>query len=349
MLAAAGYHAGPHDIVAPALGSRVHDGTAIIFKRGRQLNLDVDGVPPPDLDHSPDRLRRHWPSWVTRAPTSSRCRGRGACRCSPTDITVRTPKQVTVVHDGRSEQVTTTDRTVDELLRDLRIPVGAHDLVSVSRTSAVRAGERIVVRRVRRATVVEGHPAPFGTTAINDSSLAYGVTRTVKPGAAGVARTTYAVVYIDGKLVGRTKIRTVVLRAPSGRIVKVGTARPVVVRRPVASTPAPVYTTPAPPTGVMMSPAQAQAYARTALAARGWGADQFSCLVPLWGHESGWRVNASNGSGAYGIPQALPGSKMGAGWQTDARVQIGWGLNYIAARYGTPCGAWAVWQSQGWY
>ena len=99
----------------------------------------------------------------------------------------------------------------------------------------------------------------------------------------------------------------------------------------------------------MMSPAQAQAYARTAVSARGWGSDQFNCLLPLWGNESGWRVNAANGSGAYGIPQALPGSKMGAGWQSDARVQITWGLNYIVGRYGTPCGAWAVWQSQGWY
>ncbi|MET3567066.1 MULTISPECIES: lytic transglycosylase domain-containing protein [Microbacteriaceae] len=83
--------------------------------------------------------------------------------------------------------------------------------------------------------------------------------------------------------------------------------------------------------------------------ARGWGDDQWGCLDTLWSHESGWRVNASNPSGAYGIPQALPGSKMGPGWETDASVQINWGLGYIAGRYGTPCGAWGVWQSQGWY
>jgi hypothetical protein len=72
----------------------------------------------------------------------------------------------------------------------------------------------------------------------------------------------------------------------------------------------------------------------------------------MWNRESGWRVNAANGSGAYGIPQALPGSKMaafGADWQTNPRTQIEWGLSYISGRYGTPCGAWSSWQAQGWY
>jgi hypothetical protein len=96
-------------------------------------------------------------------------------------------------------------------------------------------------------------------------------------------------------------------------------------------------------------PGSAQAYAKSALAARGMGQDQFSCLVALWDRESGWNVYASNPSGAYGIPQALPGSKMGPGWQTSAQVQINWGLGYISGRYGTPCGAWAHSQSSGWY
>ncbi|QAY59755.1 lytic transglycosylase domain-containing protein [Microbacterium protaetiae] len=98
------------------------------------------------------------------------------------------------------------------------------------------------------------------------------------------------------------------------------------------------------------SPSAARAYARSAMASKyGWGSDQFSCLNSLWNRESGWRVNAANPSGAYGIPQALPGSKMGAGWQSSATVQINWGLSYIKSRYGTPCGAWSHSQSTGWY
>jgi len=70
---------------------------------------------------------------------------------------------------------------------------------------------------------------------------------------------------------------------------------------------------------------------------------QWSCLEQLWTRESGWRWDAENPDGAYGIPQAFPGSKMasaGADWQTDPTTQIKWGLEYISATYGTPCGAW---------
>ncbi|MCW2164299.1 hypothetical protein B0I12_001425 [Microbacterium hydrothermale] len=101
------------------------------------------------------------------------------------------------------------------------------------------------------------------------------------------------------------------------------------------------------------SPAAAQAAARDMLASRGWGDDQMSCLVSLWNKESGWNYRAYNaGSGAYGIPQALPGSKMssaGADWETNASTQVAWGLGYISGRYGTPCDAWGHSQSVGWY
>lgn len=103
---------------------------------------------------------------------------------------------------------------------------------------------------------------------------------------------------------------------------------------------------------VTPDPGTAQAIAQQMLAQRGWGDDQFSCLVALWNRESGWRVNAYNPSGAYGIPQAKPGNKMasaGADWQTNPATQIAWGLGYISSRWGTPCGAWAHSNSVGWY
>jgi len=85
----------------------------------------------------------------------------------------------------------------------------------------------------------------------------------------------------------------------------------------------------------------------------GWSASQFSCLDPLWGHESGWSVTAYNaGTGAYGIPQALPGAKMasaGPDWQTSAATQITWGLEYIKSTYGSPCAAWDHEEATGWY
>jgi hypothetical protein len=91
--------------------------------------------------------------------------------------------------------------------------------------------------------------------------------------------------------------------------------------------------------------------ARAMLAARGWSG-QFGCLNSLFMRESGWNVHAANPSGAYGIPQALPGRKMasaGSDWRTNPATQIRWGLNYIGDRYGSPCGAWAHSQRTGWY
>jgi hypothetical protein len=96
-----------------------------------------------------------------------------------------------------------------------------------------------------------------------------------------------------------------------------------------------------------------QAIAEALLPTFGFDSSQMSCLVPLWMGESGWRVSAENASsGAYGIPQALPGSKMvtaGADWRTNAATQIEWGLGYIRDRYGSPCGAWGFKQGHGWY
>ncbi|MEU3233323.1 lytic transglycosylase domain-containing protein [Nocardiopsis alba] len=87
---------------------------------------------------------------------------------------------------------------------------------------------------------------------------------------------------------------------------------------------------------------------------QGWDSDQFyGCLEPLWEKESNWNASAQNpSSGAYGIPQSLPGSKMashGSDWQTNPATQIAWGIDYIKGRYGTPCGAWSHSQSVGWY
>lgn len=88
-------------------------------------------------------------------------------------------------------------------------------------------------------------------------------------------------------------------------------------------------------------------------AARGWSGGQAACLNWLWTRESGWQmVWNTAGSGAYGIPQSLPASKMaaaGADWMTSPRTQIRWGLRYIRGRYGSPCAAWAHETNSGWY
>jgi hypothetical protein len=96
-----------------------------------------------------------------------------------------------------------------------------------------------------------------------------------------------------------------------------------------------------------------QAIAEALMPTYGFDSSQMSCLVPLWMGESGWRWNAENpSSGAYGIPQSLPGDKMAtvaSDWRTNAVTQIKWGLEYIKGSYGSPCGAWDFKQGHGWY
>lgn len=102
------------------------------------------------------------------------------------------------------------------------------------------------------------------------------------------------------------------------------------------------------------SPKAAKAYAKKEMKDKyGWGDSQYQDLVSLWNKESGWDYQASNASsGAYGIPQALPGGKMqsaGKDWKKNAATQIDWGLQYIKSTYGSPAQAWAHSQSTGWY
>jgi hypothetical protein len=109
-----------------------------------------------------------------------------------------------------------------------------------------------------------------------------------------------------------------------------------------------IYVTSTPP-----NPNTAQSIAYNMMASFGFDPKTyFGCLLDIWNRESGWVYDAENASGAYGIPQALPGSKMataGADWQTNPATQIKWGLGYIKAIYGNPCGAWAFEEANGYY
>lgn len=363
VLSGAGYHAGPHDILAPSADSAVHDGSRIVYERGRLLHLDVNGARKDVWTTAPTVAVALAQLGYSTADFISVSRSK-RLPLGVTDIAVRTPKLVTVVHDGKREQVSTTDATVGQLLGDLRITVGPFDKLTPSLTTALSEGAKLTINRVTSRTVTTSSAIPFPTKTATDPGLPAGQTQIVTPGKDGLAQISYAIVYIDGKIVGKTKIKSVVAEPPVAQVRHVGTK--------ASSTPsssgsgsgsssgssgsggssaptvhAPTVHAPS------VSPGSAQAVARGLLASHGWGDNQFGCLVTLWNHESGWNVHAANPSGAYGIPQALPGSKMGSAggdWQNSAETQIKWGLNYIGSRYGTPCGAWSSWQANGgWY
>ncbi len=336
-LADGGFTVGSHDIVAPSLTSSIHNGSDIVLQRGRLLHLDVDGV---DRD-----------VWVTAPTVSQALSDLGyetadltsvsrskRLPLTPTDIDLRMPKTLTITQGSSVEYVTTTDATVADVFSDVGIVIGAEDIVTPPVATAITDGISIVIKRVTHAQVTTQVPVPFTTTSLPDATQVKGKTTVVTAGKNGVASTVYAVVYVDGVATGQTLVSSTVVLAPKPQVVKVGTKAPP---------------PPAPVVAIVVDPGSAQAIAQQMLLARGMGNDQFSCLVSMWDRESGWRVNAANRStGAYGIPQALPGSKMavfGADWRTNPSTQIAWGLSYIVGRYGSPCGAWSYWQAHGWY
>jgi uncharacterized protein YabE (DUF348 family) len=350
VVADAGYRVTPHDLLAPAANSTIDNGGRIVLRRGRLLHLDVDGVRTDVWTTAPTVADALAQLGYSSRDFVSVSRDR-RLPLAPTDIAIRTPRAITIVHDGERQQVTTTDTTVGAVLGDLGITLGTHDRLSVSMDAPVTGGETVRVQRVQTKLVSKIKRLPFKTVRHRNSSMHVGTTKLVRHGKYGRQRVTYSLVYVDGRLVGRTLLKTLTLARPKAQILAVGTSRQVSHAARTGSAGSGGGSGGA-PSAPAPSPGTAKAIARDLLAARGWDDAQYNCLVVLWNNESGWNVHASNPSGAYGIPQALPGWKMssaGPDWQNNASTQIKWGLGYIGERYGTPCGAWSFWQGNGWY
>jgi resuscitation-promoting factor RpfB len=319
---------GAHDVVAPAASTPVHAGSLVQLRRGRMLRLDVDGV------------RRD--VWTTDLTVDQALADLGYGAGQPvgvsrdkrlplgiTDIDIAMPKSVSITADRKHYAVITTAPTVADALAGAHIKLGALDQVIPALTLRPTPGMKIVIKRVSIRTSTTSQTVDYSTHTLPTANLYTGTTKIVRAGQNGTARVTYRLVYVDGKLYRKVAVSTKIVQPPVTRVMYVGT------RMPSGN-----------------NPSAAQALAQAMVAARGWSSTQFSCLVSLWNKESGWRVNAANPSGAYGIPQALPGVKMasaGPDWQNDASTQIRWGLGYIASSYVTPCGAWAHSQATNWY
>jgi uncharacterized protein YabE (DUF348 family) len=340
VLRSAGFHPGAHDLVAPSLSAAVPADGTIVFKRGRLLELDIDGTQRLVWTTAPTVAQALGALGFTTSDFSSVSRAR-RLPLGATDIALRTPKRITVVHDGLHTRVTTTDATVGQLLKDMNLDLGPDDRLSTSANAPLVSGQHVRLTRVVQHTRIANKPIPYATKKKIDTSLTAGTTKVVTPGRKGLRSITWSLVYVDGSLVGKVKMASTVVRQPIDQVERIG-----------ALDEQPSAMTPNAPQAPLPTPGSAQAIARKMLSSYGWTSDQFNCLVQMWNRESGWRVNAANPSGAYGIPQALPGSKMasaGPDWQTDATTQIKWGLGYIKERYHSPCEAWGLWQQQGFY
>ncbi len=196
---------------------------------------------------------------------------------------------------------------------------------SVAPVQAQAADLEVVVR-------TEEVNIDHGSVEQKDFSELEGTSTVVTEGSPGTALISYTVTLKDGVEVDRAEGMRVVVEEPVDEVISVG---------------------------AMSIPKASNAGANRALGQQlassiyGWSGAEWECLNVLWTKESNWRHTAHNSSsGAHGIPQALPGSKMsshGADWATNPATQIKWGLSYVKNRYGTPCGAWGHFQRKNWY
>jgi uncharacterized protein YabE (DUF348 family) len=328
VLSAADVQVGERDLVVPALDQTVAGGATVVVRHTHALALEVDG-----------ETSTVWTTALTVGEAVDALGVRAGSRLSASrsdplgrELRVSTTKTIHLAVDGQLIDGLTAAGTVRDALKEIGLVLDDGDQVSVPLDAPAVDGLVVMVTRAATSGETVTEAIPFETQVVEDPKQFVGTQTVQQQGRAGVRTTTYDVEMIGGVVVSRTLVASAVTTPPVAQVVVKGSK--------------------AVPT-IVPDPGSAQAIAQGMLPAYGWGDDQFACLVELWAHESGWRVNAGNPTtGAYGIPQALPGSKMataGADWQTNPATQITWGLGYIAGRYGSPCQAYSFWASHNWY
>jgi len=342
VLAGAGVEVSPEDLVAPALGSEIADGATIVVRSAAPLDVVIDGKTETILTSAEtvdELLSSLGPRGENALVTSSRSARMDRADSAATPLHVSTEKTARVSVDGNVVEGRTAAMTVGEMLTEWGIFLSENDSSSVPLSSPTVDGMVVMVNRHTVEGGTETTTLPFETVEVENDELMKGTKRTVTKGKTGSRVVTYKSIMVDGEEVDREILTEAVVSDPVDEVVHIGT-------KPEPEIP---EAEPAPE----VKPGSNRELGREMAADRGWGDDQFRCLDNLWTRESNWRHTAANSSsGAYGIPQALPGSKMGSvgsDWRTNPATQITWGLNYIKGRYGTPCGAWNFFQNRNWY
>jgi hypothetical protein len=196
---------------------------------------------------------------------------------------------------------------------------------------------------ISESEITEDQEIEFPVEVIKDKNIAKGTELVRETGKPGKAEIIYLLKFVDDTEVSRTEISRNVVDQPVNEVIVRGTGDPKDLKVALA--------TAEEQTGNKVGN---KAYAKLFINQEyGWGKGQFKCLETLWFRESNWNHKAKNrSSGAYGIPQSLPGRKMAAfgdDWKTNPATQIKWGANYIDKRYGTPCEALDFFYSRNWY
>lgn len=232
-----------------------------------------------------------------------------------------------VLYGKKLENTRTQAATVSDMLKEKNVTLGPNDGISTALNTGIVAGMSIEVWRNGVQTVTQEESIAMPVEQVKDQDRSRGFREVRTPGKPGKKQVTYEINMQNGVEVSRRIIQSVTTLEPTKQVEVVGAK------------------------GCANDAAANRSLGHRLMLEYGFGEDQWQYLDKLWTHESGWIECKANygGSGAYGIPQALPGSKMGEGWQEDPEVQIRWGLGYIKGRYGNPQGAYNHWQTKNWY
>ena len=222
----AGVAVSPHDVLAPAAASRISDGAEIVLRRGRLLRLTIDGKPrevwvtATTVQEALDQVGYRQSGLFVSATRSERLPLEGY------DLTVRTPKTVTVVADGRRQRVVTTAANVGQALDEAGVEVDGDDKVSQLATAAVVNRMTVTVTRVTRKTTTTRTVLEYDTVEKQDAAAAAGSRKVTTEGVDGLQQVTYVETYVDGKLTSRKVAKVTVLEQPVDEVVVVGPEPP---------------------------------------------------------------------------------------------------------------------------
>ncbi|MFD6444157.1 ubiquitin-like domain-containing protein [Promicromonospora sp. NPDC060204] len=362
MLESQGVRLGERDVVAPGTDAKLSDGDQVVVRYARQVTMS-DGGDEKDVWVTVTDAGEALTTLAERGGDVALVASRSGDRAS-LPLRLNDDGPVAVVADGKTRVVEDHADGVDSVLNGLKVELDKDDLVNIvpvatlaedkaidakSAKAATKAGADVAVQvqRVETKKVTQKFDVDHEVKTVQDKNRYEDEGDHVRTaGKDGVRTRIVQLRTVDGEVVARKELSNKVTTKPVTGVIVEGTKERPVEKKATVEETSTGSSTPA-PSGSVKEIGQQLA------AARGWTGSEWTCLESLWERESGWNYQAANpSSGAFGIPQALPGSKMasaGSDWATNPATQIKWGLGYIADRYGTPCGAWGHSESVGWY
>nr|WP_108871154.1 ubiquitin-like domain-containing protein [Tessaracoccus timonensis] len=337
VLEAEGITLGAHDAVLPTEDARVTDGLAIDVHYGRPLTLTLDGesrkiwTTARSVQEALGFLRLDEPDSAVSVSRSAAI-GRDGL-----SVDVVTAKDVTLVSGGKETPVRFAG-TVEELLASKGITPDDDDILSQPTTDLLTDGMRVEFTDVEVKSSTKDVKVPFEKTKKKSDELLQGEEKVTTEGVDGLKRETYSDVYHDGKKVSSKKHSEAMVKKPVAQVTTVGTKKP---------DPAPTPTDK--PDDLPATTGKRTGTKYDWMRAAGIPESQWQYVDYIVSKESSWNPNAKNpSSGACGLVQAYPCSKLGPNWN-DPVVALRWQYNYVNSRYGGYAGAYKFWRANRWY